>query len=240
MRYRKLDSDTLIIYFSKRDMEKYHINFSLFMNANKEKEAQDELCRLIKLVDKEGDFSKEGQLSVQMLPTKENSGIVLKVRKFDLDEDIQNPEELLQELLGNLSQKEAQEKMMSEVKEILSVVEELIKEEEEEERRFYENWRPALQLSSPNLNDLAKVAKMNGPWHMFRQTLTYSNGRYRLLSYYKKGIDRDEVYDDILLMNEQCTPTLFETTKEIPDISKELELNKGRKDGVFQILNQYF
>lgn len=234
MRYRRLDDDNLLIYFSQRDIAKYHVDFSLFLDRSREKEAQDELCRLIKEADESGDFAKEGQLSIQMMPVKDDQGFVIRVKKFDIDEDEQNPEALLQQILEGLEDQSNQDKLVQEMQNVLTIVDELVQEEREEEARYYKNWEPKLCVRTQNLAELIQLSQVAGPWHMQKQALFYKEDCYILVSFYKKGIPEAWVQEDFTLMNEIVDVRLEEQLK----LSDEalLALNK---DEVFKKLRTF-
>lgn len=231
MKYRRLDKNSITIYFSERDIDKYNIDFSVFLTPNNQQEAQDLVYRLLKEVDDSGDFTGEQQLSIQMFPTKSGKGFLLNVRKFDL-EDAENPEALIGELLQQLTENESE--ITARLDANLRLAEELMKEDEEDEKRFIRRRTPLLIAQTPHFEDIVMVARLKQTWAMTGQRLYYANQLYTLVSEYPKGTPDKTVDADRLVMNEYVKTSVVE--KKQIDFDENNIINKGVGD---QLMHEY-
>lgn len=209
MKYRRLDKNSITVYFSERDMQKYDIDFSVFLTPNNQEEAQQLVYRLLSEVDQAADFTGEQQLSIQMLPAKSGKGFLLSVRKFNFDENT-DPSEMMEELLNAVSDHDGS--IATKLEETMKVAEELMKEEEEDEVRYIRERTPLLLAQTTNLADLAYIGPLKPMhlWKMRAQTLLYHDGVYTLISEYPKGTSDEVVDSDRLMINEVVSTILMD------------------------------
>ena len=209
MKYRRLDKNSITVYFSERDMQKYDIDFSVFLTPNNQEETQQLVYRLLSEVDQGTDFTSEQQLSIQMLPAKSGKGFLLSVRKFNFDEN-SDPSEVMEELLNAVSDNEGT--ITAKLEETMRVAEELMQEEEADEEVYIKKRTPILIAQTSSLTDLSNIAplKPKNLWKMNRQTLFYSDGIYTLVSEYPKGTSDEVIDGDRLMMNEVVTTILMD------------------------------
>lgn len=231
MKYRRLDKNSITIYFSERDMSKYNIDFAVFLTPDNQQEAQDLVYRLLKEVDDTGDFTSEQQLSIQMFPAKNGKGFMLNVRRFNLD-DADNPEELLGELLQQLGGNE--EEMKARFDESMTLAEELMAEEEEDEKRYIRRRTPLLIAQTPVWEEIVAVAHLKESWEMSHQSLYYDDKLYTLVSEYPKGTTDEVINKDRYVMNEFVKTSVIE--KKQSHFDEMTLINSAKGD---RLMNDY-